>query len=34
VLDDEDDIKGMFANLKKFEHMLGKFLENRKDNFK
>jgi len=34
VLEDEEEIKGLFTNLKKFEYVLGEFLENRKENFK
>ena len=34
MVEDKDEIKGLLMNLKKFEYVLGEFLENRKENFK
>ena len=34
MLKDEEEIKGLFTNLKKFEYVLGEFLENRKEKLK
>lgn len=34
MLENEDEIKSLFKNLKKFEQIVGEFLENRKENLK